>query len=305
MSPLMLAYMKIALAMAIVGSSVVVGKLIISSFPIFLASELRFIIATVILLPLLLQKEKRFPSINQKYLFILFLQAFTGVFLFNIFMLYGLKFTTAIEAGIITSTLPAVVGLVSFLFLKEKLTIKKGLGIIFAVVGVLLINIVGDEVGNNNSLLGNLLIFGAVLGETLFITLGKSVSNKVTPLTISTMMSIFGLIMFLPFSIYEAKDFDFSSVSIVDWMNVLYFGIVVTVLAFLLMYQGLSKVPASSAGVLTSVLPLSSIILSFFILKEEVLLPHVLGMLLVFVAIFVISKDSVGNESEAKTFISQ
>lgn len=305
MSPLMLAYMKIALAMAIVGSSVVVGKLIISSFPIFLASELRFIIATVILLPLLLQKEKRFPSINQKYLFILFLQAFTGVFLFNIFMLYGLKFTTAIEAGIITSTLPAVVGLVSFLFLKEKLTIKKGLGIIFAVVGVLLINIVGDEVGNNNSLLGNLLIFGAVLGETLFITLGKLVSNKVTPLTISTMMSIFGLIMFLPFSIYEAKDFDFSSVSIVDWMNVLYFGIVVTVLAFLLMYQGLSKVPASSAGVLTSVLPLSSIILSFFILKEEVLLPHVLGMLLVFVAIFVISKDSVGNESEAKTFISQ
>jgi len=88
-------------------------------------------------------------------------------------------------------------------------------------------------------------------------------------------------------------------------MNVLYFGIVVTVLAFLLMYQGLSKVPASSAGVLTSVLPLSSIILSFFILKEEVLLSHVLGMLLVFVAIFVISKDSVGNESEAKTFISQ
>jgi drug/metabolite transporter (DMT)-like permease len=304
-SPSILAYMKIALAMAIVGSSTVVGKLIISSFPVFLASELRFIISTAILLPLLLQKEKRFPSIKKKYLFILFFQAFTGVFLFNIFMLYGLKFTTAIEAGIITSTLPAIVGLVSFLFLKEKLTIKKGLGIIFAVVGVLFINLVGGEVGNNNSLLGNLLIFGAVLGETLFITLGKSLSNRVTPLTISTMMSIFGLIMFLPFSIYEAKDFDFSSVRIVDWMNVLYFGIIVTVLAFLLMYQGLLKVPASSAGVLTSVLPLSSITLSFFILKEEVLLSHLLGMIVVFVAIFFVSKDSAGKESEAKTSISQ
>ncbi|WP_226530649.1 EamA family transporter [Metabacillus niabensis] len=57
-------------------------------------------------------------------------------------------------------------------------------------------------------------------------------------------MSIFGLIMFLPFSIYEAKEFDFSSVGTGDWINILYFGIVVTVLAFLL-YQGLSKVPAS------------------------------------------------------------
>lgn len=59
-----LAYTKIALAMAIVGSSVVFGKLIISSFPIFLASELRFMIASIILVPLLWREEKRFPSIK-------------------------------------------------------------------------------------------------------------------------------------------------------------------------------------------------------------------------------------------------
>jgi len=305
MNPSKLAYTKIALAMAIVGSSVVFGKLIISSFPVFLASELRFIIASIILIPLLLRQEKQFPYIRYKDLFILFLQALTGVFLFNVFMLYGLKFTTAIEAGIITSTLPAAIGLVSFLFLKERLTIKKGFGIIFAVLGVLLINFIGGELSNLNSLLGNFLILGAVLGETLFITFGKLVSNRLTPLTISTMMSIFGLIMFLPFSIYEAMDFDFSSVGMGDWINILYFGIVVTVFAFLLMYQGLSKVSASSAGVLTSVLPLSSITLSFLILKEEFLLTHFLGMLFVLIAIFFISKDSSDVDLEIKSSISQ
>lgn len=71
------------------------------------------------------------------------------------------------------------------------------------------------------------------------------------------------------------------------------------------MYQGLSKVPASSAGVLTSVLPLSSVILSFFILKEELLLSHMLGMLFVLIAIFIISKDSSGEELESKSSISQ
>lgn len=221
--------------------------------------------------------------------------------MFNIFMLYGLKYTTAIEAGIITSTLPAVIGLFSFILLKEKLTVKKGFGIAFAVLGVLCFNLIGNSLDGNNSLKGNLLIFGAVLGETLFIIMGKSLSNKVTPLTISTMMSIFGLIMFLPFAIYEAIGFDFSNVGIGAWINILYFGIVVTVVAFLLMYQGLSRVPANSTGVLTSLIPISSIFLSFFILKEQIYLTHLLGMFLVLIAIIFISKEStINKELEVK-----
>ncbi|MBZ6489450.1 DMT family transporter [Priestia aryabhattai] len=304
MKQTIVAYIKISLAMAIVGSSVVAGKLILSSFPIFLASEFRFIIATLILIPLLLWQEKRIPVIKPKVLFILFLQALTGVFLFNIFMLYGLKFTTAIEAGVITSTLPAVIGVISFLFLKERLTMKKITGIIFAVIGVLLMNMISGGTSSVNSLLGNSLILGAVLTEALFITLGKSVSSKVTPLAISTMMSLFGLILFLPFAIYEARNFTFSTVGIMDWLNILYFGVVITVVAFLLMYQGLSKVSASSAGVLTSMLPLSTVILSFLILKEEILFSHVLGMLFVLAAIFILSKESTPEEKESETAIS-
>ncbi|MFA8439703.1 DMT family transporter [Pueribacillus sp. YX66] len=297
MSQTVNAYLQITLAMAIVGSSVVAGKLIVSSFPVFLASELRFVVATIILIPILLIRENRFPSIKLKDFIILFIQALAGVFLFNIFMLYGLKFTTAIKAGIITSTLPAFVGVASYLFLKEKLSFRKIVGIILAVLGVLSINIVGGASQNINSLYGNFLIFGAVIGETLFITLGKYVSDRMSPLTISTMMSVFGVIMFFPFAVYEAKHFDFSSVHLFDWMNILYFGIVVTVLAFLLMYEGLSKIQASSAGVFTSVLPVSAVLLSFIVLKEAILLSHILGILLVIISILLISKDTSVNNT--------
>ncbi|MEH6942126.1 DMT family transporter [Bacillus sp. JJ722] len=301
-----IAYLKIALAMAIVGSSVVFGKLITSSFPVFLASELRFIISTIILIVLLLYKEKGFPSIQPKQLLALFLQALTGVFLFNIFMLYGLRYTSGIEAGIITSTLPAVVGVIAFIFLKEKLTMRKGIGILLAILGVLSINLVGgDNISKSSSLFGNILVFGAVLGEALFITLGKSVSNKLSPLVITTVMSVFGLLLFLPFSISEALHFDFSSVSLLDWMNILYFGVIVTVVAFLLMYQGLTKVSANSAGVLTSVLPLSAIILSFFILKEDISLYHILGMLLVFGAIFFTSSEESNEDAQSENYVSK
>lgn len=85
------AYLQMTLAMAIVGSSVVAGKLIVASFPV-----------------------------SKREWAILFLQALTGVFLFNIFLLYGVKFTGSVESGIITSTTPAMVGIISFLFLKER-----------------------------------------------------------------------------------------------------------------------------------------------------------------------------------------
>lgn len=88
-----------------------VGKLMIASFPVSLASGLRFAIASAILLPLLIKLEQGLPHIRKKDLLILFLQAFTGVFLFSLFLLYGLKLTSAAEGGIIMSMTPTVTGL--------------------------------------------------------------------------------------------------------------------------------------------------------------------------------------------------
>ncbi|ERI08858.1 putative membrane protein [Aneurinibacillus aneurinilyticus ATCC 12856] len=280
--------------MIIVGSSVVAGKLIVQSFPVFLASELRFLIATIILFPILIKFEG-FPSIGKRDLLILFLQALFGVFLFNIFMLYGLTITTAIEGGIITSTIPAVTGCLAFLFLREKLTKSVITGILLAVLGTLTINFSDSftTVGRGSSpLLGNLLIFGAVISEALFIIFGKFIVQRVSPLAISTVVSIFGTILFLPFSLYEGNRFNFGEVSIAEWGLVFYFGIVVTVIAFILMYQGVSKVSASTAGVLTGVLPMSSVILSVVILGEKVSFIHLIGIGFTLTAIYLIAKPA-------------
>lgn len=290
------AYIELTLAMVIVGSSVVIGKLIIASFPVFLASALRFGIASVVLVPLLLAKEGKNVVIGKRDWFILFLQAFTGVFLFSIFLLYGLKFTSAAEAGIITSTTPAVVGVISFLFLKEKLTFNKVVGIALAVCGVLLINVLGgvsDTERGPFSLFGNMLIFGAVVGEALFTIFRKLSSNIISPLRTATLMSLLGLAMFSPFALYEAVQFDFSGTTILDWIPVFYYGIVVTVIAFILWFQGVMKVSASVAGVFTGIMPVSAVLLSYMILGEAFAWSHLWGGLCVLVGIgFIVDRSS-------------
>lgn len=288
-----LAYLKVIAAMVIVGSSVVAGKVLIQTMPIFLASELRFLVASLILVPLLIFKEG-IPSLSKKEIVILFFQSLTGVFLFSILMLYGLRFATATEAGIVTSTLPAMVALLAYFIIKEKLTKNKVIGILTAVLGVIILNVsrsIHMMWDGHLEILGTLLILGAVMGEALFIILGKSISKKVSPLAITTGISVMGVLLFLPMAIYDLIHANYSFSSGYDWLLILYFGVVVTVLAFLLMYQGIEIVPATTVGILTSVLPLSTVILSFLFLNEPIHYYHLIGLCFIFIAIYFTSKE--------------
>ncbi|ENQ3104953.1 DMT family transporter [Bacillus cereus] len=282
------AYISLALAMSIVGSSIVVGKLMVQSIPVFLSSGLRFGLASIILITLLFVFEKGFPTITRKDLCILIIQSFAGVFLFSICLLYGVQFTTGTESGIITSTTPMAIGILSVILLKEKISKNVVIGLLLAVLGLISINLFGE--GNTLEgrfpLLGNSLIIVAVIGEALFAILAKLLSPNITPLAISTFVTLIGFVFFLPFSIYEGINFDFTYPTLLEWSYVLYYAIVVTVLAFYLWYNGVLKVPASISAVFTAVIPVVTIILSYIILQEKITLAHFIGISLVITGIF-------------------
>ncbi|QHZ48332.1 DMT family transporter [Bacillus sp. NSP9.1] len=295
------AYISLALAMAIVGSSVVVGKLMVETIPVFLSSGLRFLIAAIVLVILLFCFEKGFPALTKKDVFVLLIQSFTGVFLFSICLLYGVGMTTGMESGIITSTTPMAVGILAFFLLKEKIEKRMALGIVLAVMGVMTINLfgAGGDGGNPHALLGNLLVAAAVVGEALFTLLAKMLSPHISALAISTFVSLFGFLFFLPFAAYEALSFDFSAPGIVDWSYVLYYALIVTVLAFYLWYSGVTKVPAGISGIFTSVLPVSAVALSGIILKEQFTFIHMLGVAFVIGGIFVtVLKKETAKDSQ-------
>jgi drug/metabolite transporter (DMT)-like permease len=138
------AYLELTGAMVLVGSSVVAGKLMAESLPVFLAGGLSSAIGAAILLPVLFAREGGLPVVGRREMLVLFLQAFTGIFLFRVLLLWGLLFTSAAEGGVITSTTPAVVGLISFLFLKERPGPRVWAGIILAVAGIVALNVLGS-----------------------------------------------------------------------------------------------------------------------------------------------------------------
>lgn len=286
--------------MIIVGSIVVVSKVITTNFPVFLAAALRFAVSSAILVPALLKAERGIPSLRKKDAGILFFQAFAGNFLFSAFLLYGLKLTSAAESGIILGTVPVMIGLISFLFLREALTWNKGIALFIATVGVGAISSLGishtAEQGAN-PLLGNALVFGAVIGEALWTILGKAVSERVTALTIASLTSCFGLVLFLPFAVYQVGNFNVATVTPLGWAAVIYYGLG-TVAAYMLWYQGVSKVPASTAGVFSGVQPVSAVVLSNLLLNEPIVWSYWVGIGSVLLAIVLMMRNASGTRNK-------
>jgi drug/metabolite transporter (DMT)-like permease len=211
-------------------------------------------------------------------------------------MLTGLKYTSAVEAGIITSLTPAFVGLISYFFLKEVLELKQIIGIALAITGTLLINLLeihSNIDGSYNSLYGNLLITCAVIGEAVFITFGKLAAKELSALTISAMMSTISAMLFLPLAIYDALSFNFVAVPPAAWGLILYSGTIVTVGAVLLMNQSLTIIPAGNAAVYTAIMPISAVLLSCFFLNESFYWYHLMGILFTLSGLILITKKSV------------
>jgi len=299
------AYLELTIAAILIGSSIVAGKITTMHMPVFLSQAISLVIALLLLIPILLLKGKSSLRVGRKDFLFLLLQALLGMFLFRVFMLYGLRTALATEAGIVTSLTPAVVAFLSYIFLKEKLTNPIKTGIICSILGVVSIQAPGwlhpsAAPPSQASYIGILLILGAVVGESMLTILRKMTASNVSSLLGTTYVTLFSFIMFLPVALVEAKSYDFGSVSWGDIGLLFYYGIFVTALAYILWFRGVSKVTAGTAAVYTSCIPLSTVLLSYAILNEPFSWSHLVGGAFVCLGIWQVSRSDALTPRKVK-----
>ncbi len=282
------AYSCLALAMIIVGSSVVAGSIMIQDLPVYVASLARFVLAVVLLVPILVVREGGFPRLSLRSWCVFCAQGLCGSFLFTVLLLYGLRLTDPASAGIITSTTPACMGIMGWLFLKERPSLRIAGGVFLSVAGIMLLNL--TEAGSDgSSVWGNVMVIGAVVAESLFLLLRKWVREPVSPLAAATMVSLFGLLWFLPAGAWELTTLDLAAVSARAWWAVAYYGVFVTVLAYLFWFAGIVTVPAPVAGLFTGIMPVSAVLCSVLVLGQRPDWTHYVGCGCVLVALAVLS----------------
>jgi len=270
----------LAAAMIIVGSSVVAGKLALAEMPLYCSQALRFLLACIVLVPLLIVREGGLPRLSMRDWAVVAGLALTGSLLFNVLLLSGLRLTSAAAAGIIASTTPAWMALIAVAFLGERLGLRSWAGVGLAVSGVAMLNLVGAA-GGEQSLLGNLYALGAVMAESLFLLLRRALPRHLSPLAVSTLVSLMAFALFAPLAITELTTGPLPSISLSGWLVVAYYGLVITILAYIFWFRGVTRVSPSTAAVMTGIMPVAAACLSWSVLGEPVRLNQVGGCLLV------------------------
>lgn len=290
-----LAMGSLVLAMAMVGSSVVAGRLMVEELPVFLGSALRFALASALLLPLLLAVEGGLPSLSRRTWAMLAAQSFLGSFAFTVFLLKGVALTSPASAGIITSATPAFMGLAAWLFFRERPRGRGLAGIALAVAGVLAINLQGAGGGSDlapRPVAGNLLVLAAVGCETLFLLVRKALPEdrrSLSPLAVSTLLSLLGLAFFLPAGVWEAARGGLSEAGPRAWLATVWYAVVITMGGYYFWFWGVTRVDGARAGVATAMLPVSAVALSALVLGEQPTPGMLLGCGLVLAGIVAVS----------------
>lgn len=130
-----IAYGYLALSMTLVGTYVALSKPLVAALSVFLLGWLRFGISALAM-PHWLKRPAGEPPMTAHTRWLLFLESLIGNFLFTLCMLYGISLTTAVSAGIIMATIPAVVALMSWVFLKERISPRVWVAVAFGAGGI-------------------------------------------------------------------------------------------------------------------------------------------------------------------------
>jgi drug/metabolite transporter (DMT)-like permease len=270
----LLAYACLALSMSLVGSYVALSKPLVGAMPVFLLAWLRFGIGGLAMLPWL-RKPANEPALSGRTRLLLFLESFLGNFLFSICMLYGVSLTSAVSAGVVMASIPSVIAVFSWLFLRERIGIRTWTAVACAVLGMAVLGASGPPAGvradgpsSETAWLGNLLVFGAVLCEAAYAVMGKQLIRTIGPKRITALINLWGFALIAPFGLYAARDFAFGALPRPIWLLLVFYSLAASVWSVWLWMTGLKRVPAAQAGVFTVMLPVSAALVGVLALGE-------------------------------------
>ncbi|XBP72239.1 DMT family transporter [Polaromonas hydrogenivorans] len=266
--------------MSLVGSYVALSKPLVAALPVFLLAWLRFGIGGLAMAHWLKKPAHEAPMSSQTRR-LLFLESFLGNFLFSICMLFGVSLTSAVAAGVIMAAIPATVALLSWLFLRERISGRVWAAVACAVLGIALVSLSKNELSmhmdsaqeadlsSKNAWLGNLLLVGAVLCEAAYAVIGKKLTGVLGPKRITALINLWGFALVTPLGLWMAWGFDFAGVAPASWLLLVFYALAASVWTVWLWMTGLKTIPANQAGVFTVMLPVSAAAVGVLVLGEH------------------------------------
>jgi drug/metabolite transporter (DMT)-like permease len=258
-------------------TNMILGRWLRDQIGPFTLAAARFLIASLFFVILLQRRPPEERRLGRDCWLLLGMMA-SGVAVFAPTLYLGLRFTTAVNATLISSLSPLITGLLAALLIQEPMSGRQMQGAILGLAGVSSL-ISGGSLAfwpAARSTAGDLIVLVAVALWGLYSVLGRRVMRHRSALSATALSAFLGLPLLLPAAACEIQTFP------VDLhpgliLAVLYIGIAPTVIGFLSWNAGVRRLGASGAMVFYNTLPLYGALLGYLFLGEPIGWAHLVG----------------------------
>jgi len=251
---------------------------------------MRFVVVCISLLIFLAIKSKKFTPIQKQDIIPIFLLGFFGIIGYHLGLNYGEQYVSPGAASLIIATIPIFVVILSIIYLKEKITYKKMLGIIISLSGVTIISLWGtaDAKIEINYIFGAIGVLIAALMGALYTIAGKKMLKRYSPLSLTVYAMLLGSLGLIPFIngtlINEVKN-----LTLTGWSALIFLGLFSTIIAYTLWYVLLEKNDASDISVYLYAIPVISTVISYFLVDERITLFFIVGGIFVITGLLIVN----------------
>jgi len=242
----------------------------------------RFSIASLVMIPWMISRNIPLPRGR----FLLGLILMGGIGYVSISFCYFTALTMA-SAGLVAILLylyPAVVTIFSVLLFKERMTGLKLLALLLAITGTVLT--IGP--GGGGQLLGILLAMTAPFIYAAYILVGSRILRQVPVLSSSIVVMISASLVFGGAVAVKGLNLPHTWLG---WGGILGIALPSTVIAIITFFAGLERVGPTNASVLSTFEPVTTVILAFLFLGEEIGPMRITGGALILMAVILLAKS--------------
>lgn len=252
----------------------------------------RWSIATLILLPFALRDSWQQGTLITQHKIYFFWTSLFGVAIFNTFLYIAAHTTSAINMALIgTCSSPIFSVFLAAIFLKEKVTPLRILGMLVMLVGIIYLVVRGslERLINFHFTTGDLWVLGAAVFFAGYNVLVRKKPKEMKPIVFLFTTFFIGSILLLPFWLWEMK-----TAQPVEWttnlgLTVLYLGLGTSVIAFLLWNMSIAKLGAARTALFGNLIPLFSSLEAVWLLNEEITFIHLVSGALIVTGLIIVN----------------
>lgn len=195
----------------------------------------------------------------------------------------GQQYIASGIAGIINALTPVVVVIVAHFWPEsERATKLKVLGVVAGFCGIVLITIPELATGEDSRLLGILICLLGPLGYGFGTNLIRTI-KKVDMRVVATWAFTFASVILFPLALLTEELPN--SVETSSFASILVLGPVLTGSFFMIAFSILPRAGATKTSTVTFIAPLSAVFLGWWVLGEQLALPHFIGMAVIFLGL--------------------